>query len=71
MRSLIAIAGVDGEVQPGGRLPREVLDRARAVMPELVASPDDIVDAALYILGRPRRLHVTDLVVTPAKTLVL
>ena len=71
VQSLIAIAGVDGDVQPGGRLPQEVLDRAQAVMPELVASPDDIADAVLYILGRPRRLNVADLVVTPAKTHVL
>jgi NADP-dependent 3-hydroxy acid dehydrogenase YdfG len=71
VKGLVALAGVELHVPPGSRLPTAVLERAQVALEQLVATPDDIAEAVLYVLSQPLRLNVADLVVRPAKALVV
>jgi NADP-dependent 3-hydroxy acid dehydrogenase YdfG len=52
-------------------LPTGALERAQVALEQLVATPDDIAEAVLYVLSQLLRLNVADLVVRLAKSLVL
>jgi NADP-dependent 3-hydroxy acid dehydrogenase YdfG len=71
LSGLVALSGVEAEVEAGSRLPDDILARAQVELAQLVATPDDIAEAVVYVLRQPRRLNVAELVVRPAKTLVL
>lgn len=71
LRNLVAITGRDLEVQPGERLPDDVLEEARGALAEHLCSPQDVADAVLWAVTRPDTVHVAELVVRPNRDLAL
>jgi NADP-dependent 3-hydroxy acid dehydrogenase YdfG len=71
VRGIGALAGMELDVKPGERIPDEALTGAQAALERLIAKPDDIADAVLYIVSLPLRLNIADIVVRPAKQLTL
>lgn len=69
VQGIAALAGVEFEWSPGDRLPDEVLERAQAGLEQLIAKPDDIADAVLYIVSLPLRLNIPEIIVRPGKQL--
>jgi NADP-dependent 3-hydroxy acid dehydrogenase YdfG len=69
IKGISALAGIDFDWKPGDRLPDEVLEKAQAGLDQLIAKPDDIADAVLYIVSLPLRLNIAEIVVRPAKQL--
>lgn len=64
-------ASLDAEVQPGERLPDELLEGAQTALERHMAKPTDIADAVLYTVSLPHRLHIADIVIRPAKSMQL
>jgi NADP-dependent 3-hydroxy acid dehydrogenase YdfG len=69
VQGIVALAGMDVEVQRGERIPTEALEAAQAALDRLIAKPEDIADAVHYVVSLPLRLNVADIVVRPAKQL--
>ena len=62
----IAMAsGMDVEVRPGEHLPPEVLERVQQNMSALLADPDSIAKAVLYVVTQPIEINIADIVVRP------
>lgn len=71
LENLVAMTGGDATVRPGERLPDDVLDGARAALPDHLCGPQDIADAVLWAVTRPANVHVSELVVRPNRDLSL
>jgi NADP-dependent 3-hydroxy acid dehydrogenase YdfG len=71
IRTIAALGGAEGDIEPGAHLPDDVLATAQAAMATMIATPDDIADAIEYVLGLPLRLDVPQFVIRPARTLPL
>jgi NADP-dependent 3-hydroxy acid dehydrogenase YdfG len=71
IRTIAALGGAEGDIEPGAHLPDDVLATAQAAMATMIATPDDIADAIKYVLGLPLRLDVPQFVIRPARTLPL
>ncbi len=68
---LAALAGTEIDFVPGERLPEDVLTAAQTAFESHIARPDDIADAALYVVSQPLRLNIAELVVRPAQTMTV
>lgn len=71
LKGMVAMTGIDAEVEKGERLPDDVIDAAQEALSELLARADDVADAVLYAVSRPARVHVAEVVVRPNKDLQL
>jgi NADP-dependent 3-hydroxy acid dehydrogenase YdfG len=71
IEGIAATAGVELDWKPGDRLPDQALEGAQAALENLIAKPEDIADAVLYIASLPLRLNIEQIVVRPAKQLQL
>ena len=67
LAGIVALSGVDVEVQPGERLPDEVLDSVQTILTDIMISPNDVADAVLFAVSRPSSVHITDLAIRPNK----
>jgi NADP-dependent 3-hydroxy acid dehydrogenase YdfG len=69
VKTIGSLAGLELDLQPGERLPDEALEKAQALMENLIGKPEDIADAVLYMVSLPLRLNIPEIVVRPAKQL--
>ncbi len=69
VKGIGAVAGIDLDLKPGEKIPDEVLEKTQGALEQLIASPDDVADAVLYVVGLPLRLNIAEIVVRPAKQL--
>jgi NADP-dependent 3-hydroxy acid dehydrogenase YdfG len=63
-----AMLGVQIDIEPGERVPEEVINKAQEAMESIIAKPEDIADVVAYIVGLPRRLNIPEVIVRPAQT---
>jgi NADP-dependent 3-hydroxy acid dehydrogenase YdfG len=68
IQGMAALVGVEIDVEPGERLPEEVIDKAQEAMEVIIAKAEDIADVVAYIVGLPRRLNIPEIIVRPAQT---
>ncbi len=71
IKGIGSLAGIELDLTPGERLPDEALEKAQAMMENLIGKPEDIADAVLYTVSLPLRLNIPEIVVRPAKQLNL
>jgi NADP-dependent 3-hydroxy acid dehydrogenase YdfG len=72
LAGMTAMAGVDaGEVVPGERLPDDVLVAAQQAMHDHLCTPEDVAEAVVWAVTRPRGVHIAHLVVRPDRDLNL
>jgi NADP-dependent 3-hydroxy acid dehydrogenase YdfG len=67
LEGIVAMTGIEHEIKRGERVPDDLLAKAREVLSDFVIAPDDIADAVMYLLGVPRTVDVTEIVVRPHK----
>ena len=65
------MAGFEGEVKKGDRLPDEVFEKLPPSMRQTLGSPLDVAEAVLYAVTQPIHVNVMDIVVRPPKALNL
>jgi NADP-dependent 3-hydroxy acid dehydrogenase YdfG len=68
VHGMAALVGTEVDVEPGERLPDDVLEKAQRAMENLIARPEDIADAVAYVVGLPARLNIPELIVRPAQS---
>jgi NADP-dependent 3-hydroxy acid dehydrogenase YdfG len=67
-----AMAGVeDFDPQKGEKIPDEILDKLQPKLERLLGKPEDVADAVLYAVCAPLNTNVSEVVVRPAKAMVL
>ena len=71
LSTIVALSGLDIEIEPNERIPDDVLERAQVALSEFVAKPDDVADAVLFAVNQPSAVHVAEIVVRPNKDLEL
>jgi NADP-dependent 3-hydroxy acid dehydrogenase YdfG len=71
IEAMAAMAGVEGQVTKGERLPDELIEAAQQALSEVLARPEDVADAVLYAVTRPPGVHISEVVVRPNKDLQL
>jgi NADP-dependent 3-hydroxy acid dehydrogenase YdfG len=69
--NFVRAAGMEVDVKRGERLPDEVMDRLQPMMKQVLASPDDVARAVLYVVTQPIHVNVAEIVVRPPKQLAL
>jgi len=62
---IVAASGVDVDAQPGEHLPSEVLERVQQNLSSLLADPDSVANAVLYVVTQPIEVNIADIVVRP------
>jgi NADP-dependent 3-hydroxy acid dehydrogenase YdfG len=67
LEGIVAMTGIAHDVKKGERLPDDILEKAREVLSDFLITPDDIADAVMYLLGVPRTVDITEIVVRPHK----
>jgi len=61
------MSGIDAVVAPGERLPDDVLEAAQEALSDFIIKPDDVADAVFFVLTRPGRVHIPEIVIRPNK----
>jgi NADP-dependent 3-hydroxy acid dehydrogenase YdfG len=69
VKGVVAVSGVQVEVQRGERLPDEVLDQAQPRLRQILGSPEDVAEAVLFAVTQPIYVNVAEIVVRPPKQL--
>jgi NADP-dependent 3-hydroxy acid dehydrogenase YdfG len=67
LEGFVAMSGVEHTIVPGERLPDMVIERAQAVLAEIMIRPEDVADVVLFALTRPPGVQVGEIVVRPKK----
>jgi len=65
------MAGVEGEVKRGERLPDEVFEALSERLKDILGDPEDVAKAVLYAVTQPIHVNIADIVVRPPKQLAL
>lgn len=71
LQGLGAMVGVEMELERGQKLPDEAIDAVQAAMDDQLCSADDVADAVFYVVTRPAKVHISEIVVRPNKDLNL
>jgi NADP-dependent 3-hydroxy acid dehydrogenase YdfG len=71
VKGIVELSGMDVEVQPGERLPPEVLETVQAKLKQLLGNPNDVAKAVLYAVTQPIEVDIADIVVRPPKAMTL
>ncbi|HLX88718.1 MAG TPA: SDR family oxidoreductase [Acidimicrobiales bacterium] len=81
LQTMVAVAAGGGgsgaeelasvELTQGERLPDELVDAARAAMPDHLCAPEDVAEAVLWAITRPPTVHVPEVSVRPNRDLAL
>jgi NADP-dependent 3-hydroxy acid dehydrogenase YdfG len=67
LEGVVAMSGIDAVVAPGERLPDDVLEAAQEALSDFIIKPDDVADAVFFVLTRPGRVHIPEIVIRPNK----
>lgn len=62
---IVMASGVDVDVKPGEHLSPEVLKQVQQNMSSLLADPDAVAKAVLYVVTQPIEVNIADIVVRP------
>jgi NADP-dependent 3-hydroxy acid dehydrogenase YdfG len=65
------MTGVQAEIRKGERLPDEVIEKLQPLLPQVLASSDDVARAVLFAVTQPIEVNIADIVIRPAKQLNL
>lgn len=72
IQGIAKMFGIDlGDWKPGEHFPPELQEKALAVARNMVMSPQDIADAALYALCAPPSVQVSEIMIRPLQPLAI
>jgi NADP-dependent 3-hydroxy acid dehydrogenase YdfG len=69
--NFLKAAGVDIEVKKGEHLPDEVMATVQPRVKQLLSSPQDVANAALYAVTQPIWVNISELTIRPPKQLAI